>query len=93
MGNGPQKVGLWNSPEIPLVVYSSTGIPKKLCMGNGPQKEGWLNFPGIPLVFHSFRGGLEEDLLFRRSRGILLNWSCGMNFLAGQPYNPASKSC
>ena len=73
MGNGPQKEGLWNSPGISLVVYSSTGIPKELCMVNGPQKEGLWNSPGIPLVVHSLRGGLEEDLPFRRSRGLLLN--------------------
>ena len=58
MGNGPQKEGFWNSLGIPLVVYSSTGIPKGLCMGNGPQKEGLWNSPGIPLVVH-FQ---EEDL-------------------------------
>ena len=67
------------------MVYSSAGIPKELCMGNGPQKEGLWNSPGIPLVVHSLKGELEDDLLFRRSRGILLNWSCGMNFLAGDP--------
>ena len=42
---------------------------------------------GIPLVVHSLRGGLEKDLLFQRSRGILLNWNCGMNFLAGKELN------
>ena len=34
-------------------MYSSTGIPKELCMGNGPQKEGFWNSPGIPLVVYS----------------------------------------
>ena len=37
-------------------MYSSTGIPKELCMGNGPQKR----VCGIPLVVNSSTGIPKE---------------------------------
>ena len=78
---------LWSSCRGSNEEYSSSGIPKELCMWNGPQKEGLKNFPGIPQVVHSSKGGHEEDppenLHFRMSRGVILKWSCELNFLAG----------
>ena len=51
----------WSSCRGSNEEYSSTGIPKELCIGNGPQKEGLQNAPGIPQVVHSSKGGQEED--------------------------------
>ena len=65
MGNGPHKEGLWNSPGVPLVVYSSTGIPKEPVWGMDLKRR-----PNLwnPLEFLYLSGSL-----FKRNRGILLN--------------------